>query len=68
MLWRGAIRSLKDAEFASTELYITLSTRAVAHAFEVGHSAMKRSQLRGYDNPPAEDDIMKLPQMQSNSS
>jgi hypothetical protein len=40
-------------ELASTELPITLSARAVAHAFEVGHSAVKCAQLRGYDNPPA---------------
>jgi hypothetical protein len=40
-------------EFASTELHIILSARAVARAFEVGHSAVKRAQLRGYDDPPA---------------
>jgi hypothetical protein len=26
---------------------------AVARAFEVGHSAVKGAQLRGYDDPPA---------------
>jgi hypothetical protein len=40
-------------EFASTELHISFSTRAVARVFEVGHSAVKRAQLRGYDHPPA---------------
>jgi hypothetical protein len=40
-------------EFASTELHITLSARVVARAFEVGHSAVKREQLRGHDDPPA---------------
>jgi hypothetical protein len=40
-------------EFASPELYITLSARAVARVFEVGHSAVKRAQLPGYDDPPA---------------
>jgi transposase len=40
-------------EFVSTELHITLSTRAVARPFEVGHSAVKRAQPRGYDDPPA---------------
>jgi hypothetical protein len=40
-------------EFAFTELHITLSAWAVARAFEVGHSAVKRAQLRGYDDPPA---------------
>jgi hypothetical protein len=37
-------------EFASTELHITLSARSVARAFEVGHSAVKHAQLRGYDD------------------
>jgi hypothetical protein len=55
-------------EFASTELHITLSARVVARAFEVGHSAVKRAQLRGDDDPPARGDIMNLPQTQSNSS
>jgi hypothetical protein len=40
-------------EFASTELDIILSARAVAHIFEVSHSAMKRALLRGYDKAPA---------------
>jgi hypothetical protein len=40
-------------EFASTQLPITLSARAVARAFEAVHSVLKRAQLRGYDNPPA---------------
>jgi transposase len=40
-------------EFASTELHITLSARAVARALKVGQSAVKRAQLRGYDDPPA---------------
>jgi hypothetical protein len=41
-------------EFASTELHATLLTRAVACAFEVAHSAVKRAQLRGYDDPLAQ--------------
>jgi hypothetical protein len=41
-------------EFASTELHITLSARAVARAFEVGHSIMKCERPRGYDDPPAQ--------------
>jgi hypothetical protein len=40
-------------EFASAELHITLSARAVARAFEVDYSAAKRAQLRGDDDPPA---------------
>jgi hypothetical protein len=40
-------------EFASTELHITLSARTVARAFEIGHSAAKRAQFRGYDDPLA---------------
>jgi hypothetical protein len=40
-------------EFPSTALRITLSATAVACAFEVGHSVVKRAQLRGYDDPPA---------------
>jgi hypothetical protein len=40
-------------EFASTELHITLLIRAVAHVFEVGHSAVNHAQLRGYDDPLA---------------
>jgi hypothetical protein len=40
-------------EFAFTELHITLSARAAARAFEVGHSTVKRAQLRGHDNPSA---------------
>jgi hypothetical protein len=39
-------------EFTSTELHITLSAKALARAFEVGHSAVKRAQLRGYEDPP----------------
>jgi hypothetical protein len=40
-------------EFASTELQITLSPRTVARAFEIAHLAVKRTQLRGYDDLPA---------------
>jgi transposase len=44
---------VRPIEFASTELHITSSARAVARAFEVDHSAVKRAQLRGYDDLPA---------------
>jgi hypothetical protein len=44
---------VRPIEFPSIELRITLSARAVAPAFEVSHSAVKRAQLRGYDDPPA---------------
>jgi hypothetical protein len=47
-------------EFASTELHITLSTKTIALAFEVGHSAMKRAQVRGYGGPPARGRCHKL--------
>jgi hypothetical protein len=40
-------------EFVYTDLHITSSVRAVARVFEVGHSAVKRPQLRGCDDPPA---------------
>jgi hypothetical protein len=37
-------------EFTSTKLQITLSATAVACAFEVGHSVVKRAHVWGYDN------------------
>jgi hypothetical protein len=40
-------------EFASTQLHIELSARAVARTFEVSHTVMARAELRGYDDPPA---------------
>jgi hypothetical protein len=40
-------------EFASTDLHIPLSARAVAHAFNVSHSTITRAKLRGYEDPPA---------------
>jgi hypothetical protein len=55
-------------EFASTELHITLLARVVARAFEIGYSVVKRAQLRGYDDPPAQGDIINLPHAQSNGS
>jgi transposase len=39
-------------EFASTELDIALSSRSVARAFGISHSAIKRAKLRGYEDPP----------------
>jgi hypothetical protein len=39
-------------KFSSIEPHITLSAKVVACAFEVGHSAVKRAQLRSYDDPP----------------
>jgi transposase len=48
-----AYQIVRLIELASTELHITLSARAIAHAFEARHSAVKRTQLRGYDDPPA---------------
>jgi hypothetical protein len=58
--WFQAHRIVRRVEFASAELHITLSARAVARAFEVGHSAMKLTQLRGYDNPLARGRHHKL--------
>jgi hypothetical protein len=40
-------------EFASTDLHIILSARAVACAFNVSQSAVTRAKLRGYEDPPA---------------
>jgi hypothetical protein len=45
-------QTVRLIEFASSELQITLLTRVVARAFEIGHSAVKRAQFRGYDDPP----------------
>jgi hypothetical protein len=38
-------------EFASTQLHIEPSTRAVAQDFEVSHTVVARAELRGYDDP-----------------
>jgi hypothetical protein len=51
---------VRRIEYASTELHITLSAKTVARAFEVGHSAVKRAQLRGYEDPPARRRYHKL--------
>jgi UDP-2,3-diacylglucosamine pyrophosphatase LpxH len=40
-------------EFASTQLRIELSARAVARAFEVSHTVVARAELRSYDDPLA---------------
>jgi hypothetical protein len=40
-------------EFPSTKLHLILSARAGARVFEIGDSAVKRVQLRRYDDPPA---------------
>jgi hypothetical protein len=44
---------LRLFEFASTQLHIEPSPRAVARAFEVGRMVVARAELRGYDDPPA---------------
>jgi hypothetical protein len=40
-------------EFASTDLHITLSVRAVVRDFNISHSVVTRAKLRGYENSPA---------------
>jgi hypothetical protein len=39
-------------EFASTQLCIKLSARAVARAFEVSHTVVARAELGSYGDPP----------------
>jgi hypothetical protein len=39
-------------EFSSTELHVELSSRSVARAFGISHSAIARAKLRGYEDPP----------------
>jgi hypothetical protein len=40
-------------EFASIDLHITLSARAVASVFNISHSVVTRAKLRSYEDCPA---------------